>query len=96
VKQVLVLAALSLALPATGAEPVWVGRFPAEGAIPSPWQIEQMNKNIPPTVYRLREWGDMHAVEAHAVKSMALLARPVDINLAKTPVLCWRWRIQDS
>jgi hypothetical protein len=24
---------------------------------------------------------------------MALLARPVDIDLARTPILCWRWRV---
>jgi hypothetical protein len=91
-KRLLALAAL---LPATGlAEPVWVGRFaPADGGLPAPWQVVQLDPGIPPTRYRLREWDGVAAVEAHAVKSMALLARPLDIDLAKTPVLCWRWRI---
>jgi len=75
------------------AEPLWVGRFPASGEIPAPWKVEQLNKDIPPTTYRLRVWDGVAAVEAHAVKSMALLARPVDIDLVKTPMLCWRWRI---
>ena len=76
------------------AEPVWVGQFASiASGLPAPWQIEQLNKNVPATAYRLRDWDGVRAVEAHAVKSMALLARPVDINLAKTPVLCWRWRI---
>ena len=76
------------------AEPLWVGKFAATAdALPAPWQVEQLNKNIPPTRYRLREWDGVMAVEAHAVKSMALLARPVSIDLAKTPILCWRWRI---
>jgi hypothetical protein len=75
------------------AEPVWVGRFPESGAIPTPWQIEHLNKDFAPTHYGLRMWDGVPAVEAHAVKSMALLARPVDIDLARTPILCWRWRI---
>ncbi|MDI6746401.1 MAG: DUF3047 domain-containing protein [Rhodocyclaceae bacterium] len=76
------------------AEPVWVGKFTAaDGALPAPWQVEQLNKAIPPTRYRLREWDGVMAVEAHAVKSMALFARPVSVDLAKTPILCWRWRI---
>lgn len=86
------LLALPLALPAL-AEPLWVGRFPASGEIPAPWKVEQLNKDIPPTTYRLREWEGVPAVEAQAEKSMALLARPVDVDLGKTPMLCWRWRI---
>lgn len=76
------------------AEPLWVGRFPASGEIPAPWKIEQLNHDIPPTRYGLREWDGVAAVEAHAKKSMALLARPVEVDLGKTPVLCWRWRIE--
>lgn len=86
---------LLLLLPALArAEPVWVGRFPASGEIPAPWKVEQLNRDIPPTTYRLREWNGVPAVEAHAVKSMALLARPLEVDLAKTPILCWRWRIE--
>lgn len=77
------------------AEPVWVGQFGfADKGLPAPWQIEKLNKKIPATVYRMREWDGLRAIEAHALKSMALLVRPVDINLANTPVLCWRWRIE--
>jgi len=84
-----------LAFPAVAlAEPQWVGRFPSAGDLPAPWQVEQLNKDIPPTLFRLREWDGVPAVEAHAVKSMALLARPVTVNLNKTPILCWRWRIE--
>lgn len=84
-----------LALPVVAqAEPQWMGRFPASGDLPAPWQVEQLNKDIPPTRYQLREWDGVPAVEAHAVKSMALLARPVVVDLGKTPILCWRWRIE--
>ena len=75
------------------AAPVWVGRFPESGAIPAPWQVEHLNKDFAPTRYGLRHWDGVPAVEAHAVKSMALLARPVEVDLAKTPILCWRWRV---
>lgn len=75
------------------AESQWVGRFPTSGEIPAPWQVEQLNKDIPPTRYRLREWDGVAAVEAQAEKSMALLARPAEVDLSKTPVLCWRWRV---
>jgi len=77
------------------ADPVWVGRFaPSDGGgIPSPWRIERLDDAVPPTRYRLREWDGVGAVEAHAVASMALMARPLTIDLERTPVLCWRWRI---
>lgn len=76
------------------AEPVWVGQFgPAGTAIQPPWRVERLDRKVPPTTYRLREWDGVAAVEAHAMNSMALLARPVDIDLRKTPILCWRWRI---
>jgi hypothetical protein len=26
---------------------------------------------------------------------MALMARPLDVDLKRTPVLCWRWRVDD-
>lgn len=77
------------------AEPLWVGRFVAmDNSLPSPWRIVRFDDNIPPTRYRLREWDGVSGVEAHAVKSMALLARPIEVDLAKTPVLCWRWRVE--
>jgi hypothetical protein len=63
------------------------------GKVPSPWQVVQLNKKVPPTVYRLALWDGVHAIEATADHSMALLARPVKVDLNVTPVLCWRWRI---
>ena len=76
------------------AAPVWVGRFDAARPdIPAPWRIEMPNPDVPPTRYRPRHWDGIAAVEAHAEKSMALLARPLSIDLGQTPVLCWRWRV---
>jgi len=76
------------------AEPIWVGRFSeADPAIPAPWKIEHLNEKYPPTRYTLRRWDGVVAIEAQADKSMALLGRPVAVDLKKTPILCWQWRI---
>ena len=62
-------------------------------APPAPWRVVRFDEEIPATRYRVREWDGVTAIEAVADKSMALLARPVAVDLAATPVLCWRWRI---
>ncbi len=70
--------------------------MPLNAAIPTPpapWRLIQFDKNIPATQYRVREWDGITAIEAVAERSMALLARPVTVDLAVTPMLCWRWRI---
>lgn len=94
-RRALLGAALLAALPMGAmAEPVWVGRFPSEGnTLPTPWKVEQFDERIAPTRYTLRQWDGVAAVEAQAKKSMALLARPLNIDLQKTPILCWKWRI---
>ena len=75
------------------AAPVWVGRFGGSGAPPAPWRVVQLSKKAKPTVYRLATIDRVGAVEAIADRSMALLARPIAVDLAATPILCWRWRI---
>jgi len=59
-KRLLPLVAL---LPGVGlAEPAWVGRFaPVEGGLPAPWQVVQLDHDIPATRYRLREWDGVTA-----------------------------------
>lgn len=76
------------------AEPLWIGRFSAgQGAIPAPWQIEHLDRRVAPTRYQLRQWDGVVAIEAQAENSMALLGRPLAVDLRQTPVLCWQWRI---
>ncbi len=76
------------------ADPIWVGHFSdTETTIPAPWKIEQLDRRVPPTLYSLRNWDGVMAIEAHAKKSMALLGRPLEVDLQKTPILCWLWRI---
>lgn len=73
--------------------PVWIGRFEAEGPPPAPWRVVRVGSKVPPTRYRTTTVDGVRAIEAVAVKSMALLARPLSVDLAATPILCWRWRI---
>ena len=85
-----------IATVATGAsaETQWVGRFDAgDPVIPAPWKVERIDQRIPATAYAIREWDGVGAVEARADKSMALLGRPLEVDLDKTPILCWQWRI---
>lgn len=74
-----------------------IGRFNlADGALPpAPWRIVRLTEKVPATQFRLLRWEGVEAVEAKAEASMAMLARPVSVNLAQTPVLCWRWRVDD-
>lgn len=83
---------MMLALLMAAQASLWIGRFPAEGALPAPWRVVEVGK-APPTRYRTILVDGVAAIEATADASMALLARPVTVDLAATPVLCWRWRI---
>ena len=72
----------------------WVGRFSVGAAgLPEPWRVQQLDERIAPTRYALKTWDGVVAVEAVAERSMALLGRPLDIDLEATPHLCWLWRV---
>jgi hypothetical protein len=93
------LAALLMLLPGllmAGSTEVSLGRFDSD-ALPLPmgWQIIQLEKHVAPTQYRPLYWDGVHAIESQANRSMALLGRKVEVDLAATPVLCWRWRVED-
>lgn len=60
---------------------------------PVPWRLVRFDENVPATRYQMRIWDGHSAIEALADNSMALLARPVTIDLAATPILCWHWRV---
>lgn len=77
------------------AQTVWVGRFQAPAdQLPEPWRLVTINK-LKPTAYRVLSWDGVQAIEARAEASMALLAREVQVDLSQTPVLCWRWRVEN-
>ena len=91
----LALAATLAALSAVGAAaaPQWVGRFTGTGAPPAPWRVVRLSNKVAPTVYRQAMVSGTPAIEARARNSMALLARPLQVDLRATPMLCWRWLI---
>jgi hypothetical protein len=74
-------------------DPVWVGKFSGSGPAPAPWRVVPIGKTRP-TAYRLATIAKSTAIEARVDSSMALLARPIKVDLAQTPVLCWRWMVQ--
>lgn len=89
----LLLAALGATTPLSAAElSTDAGDFNALAQLPpAAWQLVRFDDKIPATEYRLREHQGVTAVEARADASMALLARPLAADLEQTPVLCWRW-----
>jgi len=88
------LFALLVMSSAYATETIWLDQFTdTSGKVPAPWQVVQLDKKISPTDYRLIRWDGVNAIEASADKSMALLARPVEVDLMQTPVMCWRWRV---
>jgi hypothetical protein len=74
-----------------------VGRFqvPPGGPlpVPAPWQLIRFDQQIAPSQFQLRNWEGVAALEVTANASMALLARPLTVDLQQTPMLCWRWRV---
>lgn len=77
-----------LSLLAQASDEVRLDHFTQESVdVPSPWQVIQLNKKVPPTHYRVTRWDDMFAIEATADRSMTLLARAVEIDLNRWPVL---------
>jgi hypothetical protein len=74
--------------------PIWIGRFEESAALPRPWALVRLDRKVPPTRYRIARIAGVPAVEAKAERSMALLARPIAVDLGATPVLCWRWYVE--
>ena len=75
-------------------DPIWVGKFSGSGEVPAPWRVVPVGK-AKPTTYRETSVAKSPAIEARVDSSMALLARPIKVDLAQTPVLCWRWMVQN-
>lgn len=69
---------------------VWVGRF--EQSL-EPWRDVRLKADLEPNRFSRRVWDGVPALEVQSAGSMSLMARPLETDLAATPVLCWRWRI---
>ncbi|WP_108812402.1 DUF3047 domain-containing protein [Sphingorhabdus sp. Alg231-15] len=59
------------------------------------WRSVKIDKKVPATKFTAKRIQGVPAIEAYARMSMALFTRPVMVNLTKTPVLCWRWQVDD-
>jgi hypothetical protein len=69
-------------------------QFDAESvAVPAPWRVIQLDKKVAATRYSVTRKDGVLGIAAEADHSMALLARPIEVDLHRTPILCWRWRI---
>lgn len=90
-RHVLSILLVVCAQPALPQPPVtWVGQF---GTDPHPWREVRLSKNLTPNQFSHRLWDGVHAMEVHSKASMSLMARPLSVDLERTPVLCWRWRV---
>jgi hypothetical protein len=86
------LIALLAAAAAAGSSPTWIGRFTTAGPPPAPWAMVPFN-GAKPTAYRVATVAGRMALEARVDGSMSLMARPVSVDLAEKPILCWRWYV---
>ncbi|MEP0076625.1 DUF3047 domain-containing protein [Parasphingorhabdus sp.] len=59
------------------------------------WRSIRIDKKVPATTFRIRQIEGVTSVEARARNSMALFTRRVMVDLNRTPILCWRWRVSD-
>jgi hypothetical protein len=84
--------ALLAAVLATAGSSIWIGRFTTAGAPPAPWSMVPL-KGEKPTAYRVASVAGRMALEARVDDSMSLMARPISVDLAEKPVLCWRWYV---
>jgi hypothetical protein len=85
---------LSLLSAVANAEPIALSGFSTPASsVPAPWQRVLVSKKLMPTDYRVSTIDGITGIEANADNSMALMGRPLSVDLNKTPILCWRWRI---
>ena len=84
-----VLLAVSFAALSARAEPLAVGRFSAGDF--AGWQVREFEGE---TRYRIVELDGSRVLEADSVSSASSLYLEREIDLAATPVLEWRWRIE--
>jgi hypothetical protein len=84
--------ALLAAIAAGGNSPTWIGHFTTAGAPPAPWSMVPW-KGQKPTSYRVTPVAGRMALEARVANSMSLMSRPISVDMAETPILCWRWYV---
>lgn len=66
---------------------------PAEGGLPTGWNIYRLFRFKPLTQYELVKEGGTQVVHARANNSASGLTQPVSVDLLSTPVAEWSWRV---
>ncbi len=62
----------------------------------SGWSVQRIDKKVKATVFSAKKIDGVSAVQAYSNNSMALLVKNTSVNLAVTPILCWRWRVNQT
>ena len=68
-------------------------REPADGGTPVGWEVFRPAPKAPSTRYTRVADGGTTVIRAEADKSMSGLLKRIDIDVQKTPLLRWRWKI---
>lgn len=59
----------------------------------SGWSVQRIDNKVKATTFSAKKIDGVSAIEANSNNSMALLVKKTTVDLNKTPVLCWRWRV---
>ncbi|UOD50040.1 DUF3047 domain-containing protein [Orrella daihaiensis] len=60
---------------------------------PQHWQEVRLGEDIRPNNFKFQTTDNQPLLRIESNASMSMMAIPIDIDLTKTPVLCWRWRV---
>lgn len=83
-------ASAASAAPAPGAAAIALSAF---DQTLEPWREVRLNPKLRPNRVERVDWDGVAALRVLSDASMSLMARPVTLDLQRTPVLCWRWRV---
>jgi hypothetical protein len=92
----LVLLVGAIHAPQATAQPAAIAPFSTAtvgAAIPAPWAPVRINERKTPTRYDLVADGDTVVLHAKAEKAASGLGQPIRADLAATPWLSWRWKV---
>ena len=57
------------------------------------WQEVRLGQDIPPNTFSFDVTHDKLVLRIESNASMSMMARAIDVDLARTPWLCWQWRV---
>lgn len=77
--------------------PSWAAFVPDKNDMPAGWERFQPNSKTPVTEYDLERAEDgAEVLHASAKSSMLGLVKHEHVDLSKTPILCWRWKVKEA